>query len=50
MSIRNNYPPTRRNIKIDQAYEMAGLARQDGDMKDSERWIKEAKRFEQEGE
>jgi len=31
--------------KIDQAWEMAGLARQDGDKKDEERWIKEALEF-----
>lgn len=29
--------------KMEQAWEMSGLARQDGDKKDEERWIKEAR-------
>lgn len=48
MSIRTNYtgnPRTQR--KIDQAYEMASLARQDGDRADELRWLDEAKRLQQ---
>ncbi len=33
--------------KLDQAWEMAGLARQDGDKKDADRWMKEAERIRQ---
>ena len=32
--------------KRDQAWEMAGLARQDGDKKDEARWIAEAREYE----
>lgn len=32
--------------KADQAWELAGLARQDGDRADEERWTKEARRLE----
>lgn len=35
-------------MKINQAYEMAGLARIDRDYKDELRWLKEAKRLERE--
>lgn len=49
MAIKNNYPPTALNRKIDQAYEMAGLARQDGDMADSARWLAEVERLKKEG-
>jgi len=31
--------------KADQAWELAGLARQDRDYKDAERWTKEAKMY-----
>lgn len=43
MAIRNNYPPTPLNNKIDQYWELAGLARQDGDMADCERWTRKAR-------
>lgn len=33
--------------KADQAWEMAGLARQDGDKKDEQRWTDEARLLEQ---
>jgi len=33
--------------KADQAWEMAGLARQDGDKQDEQRWTDEARRLQQ---
>lgn len=44
---KKNVFPSRNRRKSDQAYEMAGLARQDGDQKDAERWMAEAKKYEQ---
>jgi hypothetical protein len=37
--------PIYRKMKENQAWEMAGLARQDGDHKDAERWTKEAREW-----
>lgn len=42
--------PSRQQHKIDQAFEQAGCARQDGDTKDSERWLAEARRLQQGGD
>jgi hypothetical protein len=36
---------TYKNRKIDQAYEMAGLARMDGDKADERRWMAEVERL-----
>jgi len=38
-------PMTDNSREIDRAYEMAGLARQDGDRADELRWLKEAQRL-----
>lgn len=43
--MEDSYEHCRR--KADQAWEMAGLARQDGDLKDAERYTKEARKWEQ---
>ena len=40
MTIRRKYWRDNRQMEIDQHYEMAALARQDGDMKDYERHMK----------
>lgn len=45
MGTKFSYPMTAKSRKIDQAYEMAGLARQDGDKKDEKRWLDEVKRL-----
>lgn len=45
MGTKFSYPMTDLSRKIDQAYEMAGLARMDGDKKDEARWLKEVKRL-----
>lgn len=51
MSIRTNLRPgtnpfpSRRQRKIDQAYELAGMARMDGDDKDAQKWMDEVKRL-----
>jgi hypothetical protein len=42
--------PSRQQRKIDQAFEQAGCARQDGDKKDEERWLKEARLLQQGGD
>jgi hypothetical protein len=52
MAIRNKEIPlsdadARYRRKADQHWEMAGLARQDGDMVDAERHTAEARRYEQ---
>jgi hypothetical protein len=49
MAIRNAVGgkfPCRNRIKADQHWEMAGLARQDGDMKDAERHTELAREYE----
>lgn len=48
MSIRNsqNGFPSRFRIKADQHWEMAGLARQDGDLADSARHTEQAREYE----
>lgn len=48
MGTKFSYPMTDKSRKIDQAYEMAGLARQDGDKADEQRWLKEVKRLSEE--
>jgi hypothetical protein len=45
MTERND--PERLRRKADQHWEMAGLARQDGDRADADRHTKEARRYEQ---
>ena len=45
MPIRSGPPRSRRQIKADQHWDMAGLARQDGDVKDAERHTAEAMRL-----
>jgi hypothetical protein len=45
MSIRRAYQLTDIQRKIDQAYEMAGLARQDRDGPDERRWLAEVERL-----
>ena len=45
MGTKFSNPQTELSRKIDQAYEMAGLARQDGDKKDEKRWLDEVKRL-----
>lgn len=51
MSIRRNYDTfDRRQRKIDQHFEMAGLARQDGDTVDAARHLAEARRLQQGGD
>lgn len=47
MSIKNNYKGGYYTRKADQCYDMAGLARQDGDTVDAERQLKKAKEFDQ---
>lgn len=42
--------PSRQQRKIDQAFEQAGCARHDGDKKDEERWLAEARRLQQGGD
>ena len=42
-----SYHRTRNQIKADQAWEMAGLARQDGDLADEKRWTQEARKYAQ---
>ena len=54
MALRNQYSyggkpmAIRHDLarKIEQAHDLAALARQDGDMKDFDRWVKKAKRLE----
>lgn len=48
--IKYSHPMTRKSMKIDRAYEMAGLARQDGDKVDEKRWLDEVKRLQMEEE
>lgn len=45
MGIKYSQPETPLSRKIDRAYEMAGLARQEGDKVDEARWMKEVKRL-----
>ena len=45
MGTKFSNPQTELSRKIDKAYEMAGLARQDGDEKDEKRWLDEVKRL-----
>lgn len=45
MAIRASYIDDPIQRKIDQAYELAGLARQDGDKVDEQRWLKEVSRL-----
>ena len=45
MAIRS-YHRSRYQIKADQEWDMAGLARQDGDMKDAELHMKKAREYE----
>lgn len=48
MGTKFSYPMTDKSRKIDQAYEMAGLARMDGDIADERRWLDEVKRIAEE--
>lgn len=48
MGTKFSHPMTDKSRKIDQAYEMAGLARQDGDKVDEKRWLDEVKRISEE--
>ena len=48
MGTKFSHPMTDNSRRIDQAYEMAGLARQDGDTKDEQHWLKEVKRISEE--
>jgi len=47
MEATYNYDPDKIRRKADQEWEMAGLARQDGDHADAQRHTKEAQRLEQ---
>jgi hypothetical protein len=44
----SNWSDDKLRRKMDQAWEMAGLARQDGDTRDAERRMKEAEQYRQE--
>lgn len=48
MGTKFSHPMTAKSRKIDQAYELAGLARQDGDKADEQRWLKEVERIRRE--
>lgn len=48
MGTKFSHPMTEKSRKIDQAYEMAGLARMDGDKVDEKRWLDEVKRIQEE--
>lgn len=45
MGTKFSHPMTDKSRKIDQAYEMAGLARLDGDKADEKRWLDEVERL-----
>lgn len=50
MAIRDNsfsWAPENLRRKCNQAWDMAGLARQDGDKKDEARWTAEAQRLQE---
>lgn len=47
-NVKYSQPMTRKSMKIDRAYEMAGLARQDGDKVDEKRWLDEVERIRRE--
>lgn len=48
MGTKFSHPMTEKSRKIDQAYEMAGLARMDGDKADEKRWLVEVERISRE--
>jgi hypothetical protein len=48
MTIRTTYGNDPLQRKLDQAYELAGLASQDGDKVDEARWMREVERLKEE--